>query len=284
MFFPGSAASIDFNRVLPPQYLANHFMMPFDLAQLFSKLEDSLRTDHPSMLQRANPVLCGLHGRRILGEGGVRALKQYSFLPANIVSLLSAMALRLSDWESVNSELLRNVGEEMGSGTSGIPHFDILKRGLARELSINVNALVPETETSQFLHRLRQAIADRPAAFVAGMAYALEDSALPELEIVALVINATWRALGHSEDVIRPAAMRSRAHCEELRASKDASIFTLEDFFAVHLQDFEVGHKKGLIDTTVDHLKGAEDAAEFARGFEYVLSLMDEWWASLAKL
>jgi hypothetical protein len=259
-------------------------MKPLSISRLFSRLEKSLQSAHPCLQQRANPVLSGLLRGRIRGAQGVQILEQYSLLPANIVSILSAMGNRLAEWDNVTEELRRNVDEEKGTGTSGIPHFVILKRGLKRELGVNVDEVVPNAGTSCFLDGLRRAIADQTPAFVAGMAYALEDSALPELEIVALAINASARALGQCGDVIRPSAMSSRAHCEQLRATKDASNYTLEDFFVVHLQDFEVGHKKGLSDTIAEYLRNAADAADFACGFEYVLKAMDEWWEGLALL
>jgi hypothetical protein len=252
--------------------------------KLFEQLGGSLRNSHPSMQCDHNPVLRGLITGKMTGHAGLAAIAQYAFLPSRIVGILTAMSRRLKVWPEVHKELERNVEEETGTKTDGEAHFSILRRCLQAELGLKFDPSNIQPLTSRFLDALDEAIATRPAAFVAGMAYALEDSALPELEIVAYCINAAWQAAGHPQLLIAPDRLNSKVHCKAIQDHKSSAEYTLEDFFVVHLQDFEVGHEAGLRLTVASYLKTPADSEVFEQGFEFTLNLMDAWWDEMARI
>ena len=172
-----------------------------DHLELFDKLKRSLENAHPAMNVRANPVLVDLANDRIdlhqaLGRGTICVVSQSDR------GILSAMHQRLRAWPNVHEELRRNIGEELGDGTAGISHVTILKRALRQELGLDVETTVPSAGTIRFFETILDAISDRTLPFVAGMAYALEDSALPELEIVATAITTVGRLSGHRSELV----------------------------------------------------------------------------------
>jgi len=62
--------------------------------------------------------------------------------------------------------------------------------------------------------------------------------------------------------------------------NRSREIKTLEDFIAVHVIDFELGHKLGLCQT-LDRF-ASTDWEAFELGFEFVLDTMAEWWEALS--
>jgi hypothetical protein len=123
-------------------------------------------------------------------------------------------ATRLRDWKKVKAELERNVGEELGTRTDGLSHYVILKSALLKELGLDVSDACPSNSTEHFLDSVRQELAGRPAAFVAGMLYGLEASAIPELTIVAEIINE-YALLAGLKQPINIAAMTPRGKSSE---------------------------------------------------------------------
>ncbi len=55
----------------------------------------------------------------------------------------------------------------------------------------------------------------------------------------------------------------------------------MSDWFALHILDFEVGHRDLLQNAIQISLKEEADIAEFAAGFNSVLNAMDDWWKGM---
>jgi hypothetical protein len=239
-------------------------------------LEGSLNHKHPSMSLERNPVLAGVQDNASSTSELRYVLAQYSLLPAEIVTLLSIGRKRLEEWTEVKEELDRNIGEEMGSRTKNLSHYAILRDALVEELSLDVSAAAPSPGTARFLDAVRTGLTNDDEPFVAGVLYALEASAVPELTIVAKLINKYAASIG-SKPAISMESLTERPEKTESASDK----YTLDAFFAAHLWDFEVGHRAGLETSLAKHLS-TDDLKDFEAGFEYVLDAMDEWWGSLA--
>lgn len=249
---------------------------------LFSRLrprtERSLRMLHPCLTEH-NPVLVSSERGFMDRDGVAWAIGQYYFLVLAIVELLTIAMDRLADWDKMPSELLRNIGEENGSRTNGIPHRDILKRCLKR-LGLKRLGKHIAPVTSTFLNCFKSALLTKSQPFVAGMIYALESSANPELEILAKILNAFGRLadLGCIVD-------ESAWNTDQLNAirAKHARDYSPTEFIYVHLVDFEKGHKSGLWKALSSRDWTEAECIEFMRGFEFCLDLMDQWWIGLAQ-
>jgi hypothetical protein len=256
--------------------------------QTLLQLELSFQSesDHPSMSLHRNPVLARLREGLFTAEEVGEVLGQYSLLPATIVEYLMIGATRLRDWKKVKAELERNVGEELGTRTESLSHYVILKSALSKELRLDISEARPSESTEHFLDSVRQELSKRPLAFVAGMLYGLEASAIPELTIVAEILNE-YALLAGLKQPINTSAMTPRVKGSEpsgLRNNRySLNSFSLNSFFALHLLDFEIGHKQELASALEEYIKTATDRQSFEAGFEYVLNQMDEWWNALAQ-
>lgn len=245
---------------------------------LTEKLTDTLG-EHDAFDVRRNPVLV------CAGQSGEAAsvasvLRQYSLLPATIVEYLNIGQARLAGWDDVREELERNVGEELGSRTEGQTHYDILVTAAGRELGLSLTDVKPTAATKQFLDDIRGGLHEQPPPHAAGMLFALEASAIPELTVVASVVNEYAALTGSAE---RPIILSEAVWALGEREGRGAAgRYTLNGFFAAHLFDFEVGHKNRLAEALGKHLVSPREQVEFAKGFGSVLCLMDCWWVALA--
>lgn len=233
--------------------------------------------DHSCVNDSLNPVLTEAQSASINTEKLGTALAQYCFLVRRIVAFLSIGLVRFMDSPGMKDELYRNVSEELGSRTEGDSHWVILFRQLQSELGLNVHTeLIQQPPTQEFLELVEEDIKERSQAEVAGMLYALEASAVPELKIVAQLINHYAERTGATQPIDMAQLSNEQYHALPGQ-------YNLESFFALHTVDFEQGHRSGL-EAAVEtlHLTAAE-TVEFEQGFHRLLGYMDTWWTRLAK-
>jgi hypothetical protein len=242
----------------------------------------SLNHKHPSMSVKYNPVVSGVENGKLSATELGSVLAQYSLLPATIVGFLSTGRRRLEEWTEVKEELDKNIGEENGSRTSELSHYTILKRALLSELGLDVSEVQASASTTHFLTLVRAGLSEqRPKPFIAGVLYGLEASAVPELRVVAELIN-DYAGLNSRERMpIRQESIKE-APLSMVADSTIKDNYSLDVFFGLHLWDFEVGHRDGLETSLAKHLKETDEVKDFEAGFEYVLAAMDQWWESLA--
>ena len=244
-----------------------------------SQLDQSLQTQYAAMSETLNPVILRLD-EGSLSESELGAiLGQYSILPARIIEFLSLGAERLRHWPKVKQELRRNIGEEMGSRTDKTSHYEILRNALRQEVGLNITDSTLNAATNRFLESVRRGLSNQPKAFVAGVIYGLEASAIPELTVVAKLINQYASFSGKNA----PIDLAAMSQCVNQRSDRDmGGSLNLDTFFAIHLQDFEVGHRDGLVDSLKLYIEDS-DCESFKAGFEYLLNNMERWWSELAK-
>ena len=253
--------------------------MSFEMSRLFRRLNRSLGCCHPSMSDERNPVLVIIDGQEI-EIGKIRdILAEYSLLPGRIVEFLSTGMSRVRMWPDVTRELERNIGEELGSRTNARSHYDILRDALLNELQLDVSDMTPSCGSARLLRSLRDGLTVEPPAFVGGVLYGLEASAIPELTIVAQAINAYARLRDFQTDPIDLVRLTTPTEENNHRDYKELS---LNSFFAAHLKDFEVGHRDGLAKAFGECITLSHDVSNFEAGFEHALEAMDEWWEFLA--
>lgn len=239
----------------------------------------SLANNHPSMSLTLNPVLAA----NLSTQQVISVLKQYCFLPAYIVQFLTKGMdrCRKCGYSNIVTELERNIAEEQGSRTQGQVHYDILVDGIQRELGVNTTEAKANKETVVFLNGIEGALGHPCAEFAIGTLYALESSAVPELLVVASVIN---KLRENDQPVVDLQAMTS------VQASRQAKWkvgkYSLQDFFTLHILDFEKGHESRLrtnIQADSANMKASTDwPVLFEAGFEHTLQLMDDWWDELS--
>lgn len=217
-----------------------------------------------------NPVVIALNTGVMSKERGIEVIIQYYYLVTYITQFLVIAMVRIPV-ASAKKELHRNLGEELGSQTNGVSNQEMLEQFLVKELDVNVR--VPWSEgTETFITGLLKDFSTRTPGFVAGMIYALEATACPELKVVAEIINA---AAGR--EIVNLAILEDQSHAAEIRKH---GVNTLADFLALHTLDFEVGHENGLRITLESF--ASENWPEFQNGFNCVIVYMMTWWLELS--
>lgn len=235
--------------------------MPNDTTQVFQDLQQQMMEVHTAVNPETNPVAKGLAA---LGAGALQHIVgQYSLFPARIVSFLYAARERAkaSGWSAVAAELTRNIGEELGTETDGIAHYEMLLHGIAdiagAHLYADMKHLEASLATRAFLTRARHALGSADTAYALGATYALECSAVPELIIVRDILTRFLK-----ETAARPIEG------------------TLKAFFDMHLGTWEPGHEEGLANTLPQYLE-QKHFAPFQNGFTEMMTAMDAWWEEL---
>ena len=232
-----------------------------NMIKTFADLRQGMLERHTAVNATTNPVakmlgtLTGTQLEYIIG--------QYSLFPAKIVAFLYAARdrARATGWHAVADELTRNMGEELGTESDGVTHYEMLLSGIAElsdtELYAKWKGLSASPATGAFLKRIETAISSTNMAYAAGATYALESSAVPELVIVRNLL-------------------------ENFLNAYDAVISgKLQTFFDMHLGTWEPGHEQGLHGAIPEHL-AQDEVGSFRTGFEEVMDAMDAWWAGLA--
>ena len=203
-------------------------------------------------------------------------------LPAKIVELLARCRKRVETWAEVYNELSSNIGEELGSKTGGFAHYAVLLKCLKNELGADFQEVTQSPATRIFLDELFANIATKNPSFVAGIAYALEDSATPELLRVAPIVNELAQSMNQALP-IREETLEGNGTPIKISTPEEGLALTLDDFWSMHVLDFEPGHRDRLARAIEKHLdQNSRATQEFKNGFEFVLTKMDEWWEALA--
>jgi hypothetical protein len=236
-----------------------------EFQQIAEQLNKDMREEYAAVSKMRNPIY---RGRAALSkEQLAEVIGQYSLFPAKIVSYLKSAqeVAHLYDYMEVDDELKRNIREELGSDTDGVTHYDMLVRGVKESAGIDISAVQPTSGTTDFLSAMEHHTkhTTNPGQYVIGATYALESSAVPELEIVV--------------DLTRDLV-------EKTTGKRDLSP-TLERFFKDHLHTWEVGHESRLRDACANDLEiGAHyrELENFVAGFHGTMYAMDMWWSHLA--
>ncbi len=250
-------------------------------SSLFSQIEaDMARRTFLSQ----NPVLLAAAHGEIGVEVVERALVEYCRLPEDIADMLFACMSHFERGSGIRHELARNIGEERGSATGGVPHVKILKAAFRRDLGIVIEDVVTgSAATETFIASLHDGM-KKSASFALGCAFALEATAVPELAIlVGPLINTQARLRGKPEPVSLDVLREDTTYpLPTIRDEVEAFAMTFNDWLALHISDFEVGHRDFLRHEAGLFLRRDGNEEQFRAGFIHVLDCMDLWWRALA--
>lgn len=238
--------------------MINTSSSPLSLKSLVDDLNRRMTMSYCFANAQLNPVSKAVASSSALQLASV--INEYAVLPRVIVELLTAVrdSAESASLIPVAEELTRNLGEEQGSDTDGVAHYDLLKAGIVKELHLEVSEAV-SPKTKLFVHSIKQIAFSRNTAEAIGAAYALESSARPEL----LIVRELFQQFARSKNItLNPEG-------------------GLADFFDRHINVWEVGHECKLREATEKSITPACHQ-DFERGFIGVMELMEQWWADMA--
>lgn len=232
--------------------------------QLCSRLNAGM-LQHTFASLKKNPVLCGAEHASL--QDLLVRLNDYAALPRIIIRLLEKARKKagVSNMVEVAEELALNLSEERGldlrAEPHGIPHYEMLKRGLKKEFKFQPTRNV-RLATKQFLQKLESIVNSASAGKVIGAVYALESSATPELHVVRKMLETIAEKRG-----------------QPLAPSSDKSLIW---FIEIHTDTYEVDHESRL-KNAIETCLPESDYADFESGFREVIDLMETWWIEMAK-
>ena len=195
----------------------------------------------------------------------IKFVLQYCIFPKNIISILHTATYNLSynNFTAATNELIQNINEELGVYTDETcliipkPHYTVLRTGIMEGLGIDINYQQADNSTEQFISKLKSLVDASNIHKVCGSVYAIEYSAILELEIVLSLVKQLFKL-------------------EE----KEPPSFLVE-FFQYHVDDIEVGHKDRFYNYCSEHLKKQQHHDDFEMGFREVMQSMDTWWLTM---
>ena len=147
--------------------------------QFVEKLNKAMIEDFVAVNKKRNPIAKNL-------AKDMKALQyvigQYSIFPKNIVSFLEFAKNKAKEmnWKNVEEEIIRNMGEELGSKSNGITHYDLLVNGVKEELGLDISNIQISESTKNFIESMKSILSNKNPYYIMGATYALEDSAVPE--------------------------------------------------------------------------------------------------------
>ena len=225
---------------------------------LINKLQTAMMNDYVAVHMQKNPM--AIHLGNASPQMLAHQLGQYTIFPRHIVGFLSRAYAKAYDAHlpSVAQELARNIGQEVGSDTDGMSHYELLARGIEDKTGLDILKIDPSPATGGFIDGMKTAFDHKEIAYVLGATYATECSAVPELRIVVRGVRTLFQHHNNSEEL-----------GDKLRT-----------FFQKHLGIWEPSHEGGLRETIQEYLLPSQYPS-FETGFRDIMKTMDTWWLGM---
>jgi hypothetical protein len=225
------------------------------LEALVSDVYGALKTD-------TNPVITNLPNWDI--EDLKFLVKEYSGFSNESIHMFHDASIRLR-WDGVKTEIARNVAEEMGVLTDGIPHLELMRRGYREELGVETDNVEYSACTHGFLKRMRAPFRNSNPAFVCGALLAFEATATYEFKGVERILRTLKERQGGQIENNSVTGQYILGHVADVHASENP----------------EDDHYAGMR-TAIGKYITPENASDLIRGFVTVCTALNSWWEQLA--
>lgn len=228
------------------------------------RLLDAVPAYFPVLTQTCNPIRAHIDSWR--RDDLAFIIKEYSGFSNAAIHMFLEARIR-NHWPALKQEIIRNMDEEMGELTRGIPHLELMRYGYRVELGLETDGFPLSGITSAFINRMNSLFCDRDNTYLAGVLLAFEGTAAEEFRIVDRILHRYKEMLG---DELRPQSLTWH-------------------YIAGHVlpqgsegqTDPEVDHGRGMIEAIGISLTGA-DLKPMAQGFLAVCLELSIWWERLA--
>ena len=224
-----------------------------DYRSFVSMLEKYVK-DNLDLQHKQNPIvkrLNTLDPRDVLW-----AVKEYSQFSNEAIHMLLDARVRTHEWKKLAEEIDRNIEEEKGKETLGIPHLEIMRRGYRLSFEFDVNNYEASEITKSFLHSMRKIFKTKDNAFQSGALLAFESVSIPEFYVLDSLVEK----------------------CENHLHTPKRNEYTAE-YIKGH-KFFEIGHREGLLNAIEGYIK-TDQATDFATGYLAVCVTLSNWWNGL---
>lgn len=192
-------------------------------------------------------------------------VKEYSGFTNESIHMFHDATIRLK-WDGVKDEIARNVSEEMGALTNGVPHLELMRQGYRDELGVQTEDVEYSACTQGFLNKMKQIFRSTNNAYTCGALLAFEATATFEFKAVEKILRTLKSRLDNG--VIADDSITGK-------------------YILGHVSDAPPGenpeddHYDGMrraIGNYIDH----GNAKDVIRGFVAVCTALNAWWEQLS--
>jgi hypothetical protein len=234
---------------------------PETYSECVDALLDILQTHFPTLSQETSPVMASLDAWG--ADDLAFVLVEYSGWLNETIHMFLDARIRIY-WESVRKEIERNVGEEMGDLTGGVPHLELMRQGYFKDLGIETDNATHSAITQEFIKRMRQVFKSKDNAFEAGALLAFETVATEEFKVVNNMLRRRKALLG-----------------SEIGKNSLTDVYIAGHVIAegegVHPEDL---HYEGMRGSIEPHIN-SQNIHKFIKGFFSVCVNINMWWERL---
>lgn len=209
-----------------------------------------------SLQRNQNPLIKNLDS--LTADDIKFVIQEYSQFSHEAIHLLLDARIRVHEWKKLTEEIDRNIDEEKGSQTSGVPHLEMARKGYLSGFNFDTNGYEPSEMTKVFLTSLKKVVRRKNNPYLSGVLLALESVSIPEFYVLDALVAKYMDCSGREPNT------------------------NLTNYIEGH-KLFEVGHKEGLV-KALDSYIGVDQATEFSSGYLTACGALSEWWHNLAKL
>jgi hypothetical protein len=260
------------NMLQPTDYSSLHERIEGLLAEplrqdydaCFTTLVGAMREQFPALTRDQNPVNVnlGTWSKEQLGY----IIQEYSGFSNAAIHMFLEARIR-NHWPALAAEITRNMDEEMGILTRGIPHLELMRHGYRAELGIETDGLRYSPVTDDFIDRMNGLFRTNDNANLAGVLLAFEATAVDEFRIVERMLR----------------------RYKEMVGGEIAADSLTGEYIAGHVvpgasdvdNDPEMDHCLGMM-RAVGTDAPDQDLQPVVRGFLSVCLELNRWWEQLA--
>ena len=218
----------------------------------------------PGLTQTGNPVMAQIDSWS--RDDLAFIIKEYSGFSNAAIHMFLEARIR-NHWPALKQEIIRNMDEEMGELTRGIPHLELMRYGYRVELGLETDGFPLSAITSGFINRMNSLFCDRDNSYLAGVLLAFEGTAAEEFRSVERILRRYKETLGEQ---LKPQSLTWHYIAGHVLPQG-----------AEGQTDPEVDHGRGMIEAIGISLTGA-DLKPLAQGFLAVCLELSIWWERLA--
>lgn len=226
------------------------------------KLEALISNVYGALNTETNPVVANLQHWDV--DDLKFLVKEYSGFSNESIHMFHDASIRLQ-WDGVKAEVARNVAEEMGALTNGIPHLELMRRGYREDLGVETDGVEYSACTLGFLKKMRRFFQYSNNAFVCGALLAFEATATFEFKGVEKILRTLKARLGGTIENSSLTGIYILGHVADMNASTNP-------------EDYHYAGMRAAIGRYIT----AENASDLIRGFAAVCTALNAWWEQLA--
>ena len=218
----------------------------------------------PGLTLNGNPLM--IHFDSWSRDDLAFIIKEYSGFSNAAIHMFLEARIR-NHWPALRQEIIRNMDEEMGELTRGIPHLELMRYGYRVELGLETDGFPLSAITSGFINHMNSLFCNRDNTYLAGVLLAFEGNAAEEFRMVDRILRHYKELLGEE---LRPQSLTWHYIAGHVLPQGSEG-----------LVDPEVDHGQGMVDAIGSSLSGT-DLKPIALGFLAVCFELSIWWERLA--